>query len=251
MKTLFAIMRTRSLKLALTVSAALMLLSANTQAKPQAFTAEYGVYYLGLRAANVTLTLAQEKDSWAMMRRSRAAGVARWLAKDKLKIDEQSWFNFDDKQIKSKRFVLEKPGDKRGRRHIEINFTNSHAVVKTDSGKDSTYPVQNSHDQLSAVAAVMQSMELQKNSESQNDFELSIMGRRGEDIALFKYIDHVQLKTPAGTFETVHLEQKTKKRTTGYWLAVKHNMIPVKILHQEDDEESAEMLVEKLSVGAP
>lgn len=251
MTTPLAFTRASQRLLASTVLASLTFLSAEALAKPLPFRAEYGVHYLRIRAAEVVLTLEQQDNNWSMHRSSRAAGLASLFAKDKIKIDEQSRFKIENQQIKSEQFTLNKPGDKRGRRHLNIQFSDDGALVRTDSGDEHKYAVSNSYDQLSAVLAVMLRVQQQLDENTQADFELSIMERRGEDKALFKVIDRVTVETPAGTFKTIHLEQKTDKRTTDYWLAIEHNMVPVKIRHQESGEESAEMKLEKLSLSRP
>lgn len=209
------------------------------------FRANYHVKYLKMHAADVSLSLEKDFDNWTMHRRSRAAsGLARWLAGNKLKLDEQSWFKLTDNHPVPTKFIQDKPGAKRGRRHIEIAFSGAEAVVSTDRGDEKRYNAsENSQDQVSAVLAVMLQME-----EQQKNFELSIMGRRGEDAAKFEVKELVTLKAAKQTFKTIHIVQKTKKRVTDYWLAIEHQMIPVKITHREKGEEPAEMLLKNFTI---
>lgn len=225
------------------VAAGLALFCGAAEAELQGFHAEYSVKYLRMNAAEITLELKPLEDgSWYMHRRSRAVGVARWIAGDKLKIDEESWFEVEENQARPSRFLHKKPGAKRGRRSLEITFNDDSATLRNDKGQLKHFPIsENSQDQVSAVVAVMLAM-----SERQKSFKMPIVGKSGEDSTSFKTRELGTLKTPAGNFKTLHLTQKTKKRTTEYWLALEHNMVPVKILHQEKGEEGAEMLLTKL-----
>lgn len=209
------------------------------------FRANYRVQYLKMHAADVSLSLEKDIDNWTMHRRSRAAsGLARWLAGNKLKLDEQSSFKLNDNRPAPTKFIQDKPGAKRGRRHIEITFSKKEAVISNDRGEESRYAVSaNSQDQVSAVLAVMLQME-----EQQKNFELPIMGRRGEDTAKFEVKELGTLKAAKQVFKTIHIVQKTKKRVTDYWLAIEHQMIPVKITHREKGEEPAEMLLKNFTI---
>lgn len=220
------------------------LLPSAVLAELSPFRASYRVQYLKMHAANVSLTLEKDVDNWTMYRRSRATGLARWLAGDKLKIDEQSWFKLNDNHPVPTKFVQDKPGAKRGRRHIEIAFTDKDAVVSTDHGNETRYKIrEHSQDQVSAVLAVMLQVEEQHKS-----FELPIMGRRGEDVAKFEVKGLETVRAGKQEFKTIHIVQKTKKRVTDYWLAVEYQMIPVKITHREKDEEPAEMLLKGFTI---
>lgn len=231
---------------AILLFAALFAMPAQSNTLP--FSADYKVTYRGMHAANVSLTLTQPSDdSWYMHRRSRARGAARWLAGKKLKLDEQSWFRLEENMPVPRRFLSNKPGAQSGRRRIEIDFTDTSATVNTDKGKTETYKITPfTQDQVSAIFAVMLKME-----EQQKDFSLAIIGRRGEEFVGFKVLEHATLKTPIGEFKTIHLTQKTKKRTTDYWLALEHNMIPVKIVHREKDDDGVEMSLKGLKVDKP
>ncbi len=226
--------------------AVLSLLSMSANAELLPFSAEYDVKYLRMNAAEVKLTLNQLGDNaWRMHRKSRAVGVARWVAGDKLKIDEESWFSLSENQPVPSRFLHKKPGGKRGKRMLEITFEGSQASIRNDKGDQKKIELSaNSQDQVSAVVAVMMAM-----ADKQKSFKLPIVSKNGEDITTFKTREHVELKTAAGVFKTLHLTQKTKKRTTEYWLALDHNMIPVKIVHKEKGEEGAEMLLSELNVA--
>lgn len=219
-------------------------LSSLASATPVEFKAEYGVHYLRVRAADVHLTLEQiDSTHWTMHRRSRAAGVARWLASDKLKVDERSWFQIENARPIPSKFERHKPGSKPGRKHLEINFGQENAKVTNDTGEARSYPrTDGSQDQVSAVLAVMLKVQQEK-----ADFKLPIVDRRGEDMISFKVLERTTLKTPAGSFKTIHIVQKKKNRTTDYWLALDNHMVPVKIVHKEEGKDGAEMKLEKLS----
>lgn len=222
-----------------------VLLPSTVLAEISPFRANYRVHYLKMHAADVSLSLEKDIDNWSMHRRSRAAsGLARWLAGNKLKLDEQSWFKLNGNHPAPTKFIQDKPGAKRGRRHIEISFAGKEAVVSNDRDEKSRYPAsENSQDQVSAVLAVMLQME-----EQQENFELPIMGRRGEDTAKFEVKELGTLKAAKQVFKTIHIVQNTKKRVTDYWLAIEHQMIPVKIMHREKGEEPAEMLLKDFTI---
>lgn len=221
------------------------LLPGAVAAEISPFRANYHVKYLKMHAADVSLSLEKDFDNWTMHRRSRAAsGLARLLAGNKLKLDEQSWFKLNDNHPVPTKFIQDKPGAKRGRRHIEITFSAKEAVVSNDRNEESRYPAsENSQDQVSAVLAVM----LQMGGQQEN-FELPIMGRRGEDAAIFEVKELGTLKAAKQVFKTIHIVQNTKKRVTDYWLAIEHQMIPVKITHREKGDEPAEMLLKDFTI---
>ncbi len=224
----------------------LCFLGLPVQADVLPFKAEYEVKYMRMRAAEVKLALEKKDESdWLMTRSSKAIGMARLLAGKKLNATEQSWFKIEDSGLTPNKFLSEKPGAKKGRRRIEILFSDTEATVDSDDGQSKTFPkTANSQDQVSAVLAVMLRMQGQ-----QEDFTLPIMARRGESVANFEVLQDTSVKTPAGVFNTIHIVQKTKKRTTSYWLAKDNNMIPVKISHQEKDSEGAVMFLKKFSVS--
>ena len=209
------------------------------------FRANYRVHYLKLHAADISISLEKDFDHWTMLRRSRAAsGPASWFADDKLKLDEQSWFKLHGSYPAPTKYIQDKPGAKRGRRHIEIAFSENEAVISNDRDQHSNYPASdNSQDQLSAVLAVM----LQMNEQTTN-FELAIMGRRGENVAQFEVKERGTVEAAKQVFKTIHMVQSTEKRVTDYWLAIEHQMIPVKIVHREKDGEPAEMLLKSFSI---
>ena len=221
------------------------LLPSTVLAEISPFQANYRVKYLKMHAADVSLSLEMDFDNWTMHRRSRAAsGLARWLAGNKLKLDEQSWFKLEENYPTPTKFIQDKPGAKRGRRHIEIAFSGKDAIVTTDRGDETQYPAsEGSQDQVSAVLAVMLQM-----AEQYKNFELPIMSRRGEDVAKFEVKELGTLKAAKQVFKTIHIVQSTSKRVTDYWLAVEHQMIPVKITHREKGDEPAEMLLRNFSI---
>lgn len=211
----------------------------------QAFRAEYRVHYLRMHAADVRLTLARDGEGWTMHRRSRAAsGPASWLAGDKLKMDEQSWFTLQDNRPLPSTFSLRKPGAKRGRRSVDITFENGSAEIRSDRGEPRRVDIgAGAQDPVSAVLAVMQHM-----AESREDFSLPVVDRRGQERAHFELVGEAQIEIDDKRYDTLHIAQRTKKRTTDYWLAVDHHMIPLKIRHQETDEEPVEMVVESIAL---
>jgi len=210
----------------------------------QAFSAQYRVQYLKMHAANVSLELEKNGEGWLMQRSSRAAsGLATWLAGDKLKLDEQSWFELKNNTPRPSKYIQKKPGAKRGRRHIEIQFAEKTALISNDRGKKTRVEIgEQVQDQVSAVLAVMLQMQ-----EHRDNFELPVLDRRGKDVAKFEVLGTEDLVVSKKKYKTLHIAQKTKKRITNYWLALEHHMVPVKISHEEVGEEPAIMLLKTLT----
>jgi len=222
--------------------------SASFEAKP--FTATYSVRFMRIRAAEVTFDLkpatTDAPDDWVVHRASRARGLAKRLAKGKVNMDEHSWFTWEDGKPVASRFEMRKPGDKPGRRSLDIDFDKSTAYTQKDGGNkikvtaDAGYTP---YDQVSAVIALMHRMSTQPSE----TFQLAVVNHKGVENLGFKVIGSEKIKTKSGTYDTIHVRQASHGYITNYWLAKDRQMVPVKITHQDKGKDPATMTMDKLS----
>lgn len=133
--------------------------------------------------------------------------------------------------------------DAREDARIEFDWTGGEARVITEEGEQALPLESGTHDQFSAILAVMQEF-----ANGDRQLQLPSIDDGGELEPLrFRHSGTTSVETPLGTFEAVHVRRirEHSRRETESWLAPELDWIPVRI----DQSNKGELTIRMELVG--
>jgi len=204
--------------------------NANSNALPD-FDAHYKLYKSGLNAATTHLSLRQSAGQYIYKSNSKTAGLVSVFRNDTISEISHWKFNKKNQIIVSDYTYKHMKGKKRKKyRNVRFNWSENIAINKYKNQTKSVKLKPTSIDGFTLQLALM--LDLKKNKK-QLDYLIVDDGRIKN--YHFSIIGKEQIKTAAGTYQTIKLKRvrKNKKRTTYMWCAPKLNYLPVKIQHVE------------------
>ena len=209
----------------------LMLISTQAvQALPKAFEANYSVAKGSLSLGNLNASLKYSGNRYVYLKSTKATGLAAILTG--ITITEQTDGQYSGQNIVPQNYLFNQ--SRRSKSRIDKVHFSGKSAVGSYKNKKFNLPVQPGMQDRASLELVLAS-DIQGNKQSLN----YIVVERGKIKEYnFQKLGNEQIKTPAGTFNTVKVKvvRTGNKRETVFWLAKEIDYIPVKIRHREKDD---------------
>ncbi len=211
---------------------------------PSPFTAEYRVTYKGTVAGRATISMTETAGLWETRLVTEAKGLFWFLSKYINSTESSRFDTNEDGLITPVSYQLERPGQKRGRKLLQIDFSNDTVTVARDIGEpvQHTLPEDGAWDRLSMLFSVQATV----GDDSEGEVRLNVVNRHGPTVKRMELLGRATLETKAGTFDTLHLRYHDSKRTADYWLATHDGGFPVKMRYSEDGDDAGSLEITKL-----
>jgi len=212
---------------------------------PVPFSAEYRVLYKGALAGKASISLSEADGLWQTRIVTEAKGLFWFLSKYINSTEISQFRAAEDGSIEPVSYRLDRPGQKKGRRLLRIDFLDDTVEVARDTGDPTLHPMPETGawDRLSMLFSVPATV----GERSEGDVILDIVSRHGPARKRLELLGRVTVATPAGEFNTLHMRYNTGKRTAEYWIATTDGGIPVKMLYREDGDDAGTLELTELS----
>ncbi len=206
------------------------------------FQMRYHVLRDGWHLGNAVFTLERKNGVWHFQSRAKASGLASLFVH--ATFSESSRFEVRDGILHPLEYSYIDSGNAGHDEHISFDW-NEHTVTDTKGKKTKTFPlVPGMLDRLTAQ------LELSRELAAGVPLAHSFVVINGSEIKQFhmKRLHTDEIATPAGNFKTllVAREDPKSKRTTRFWLATRHEYLPVKIQQREPGKATVTFVLAKL-----
>jgi len=227
-----------------TIMAALLLCSAvQAQDNPieiPVYQASYSVGLGSITAGNAQFTLKRNADgTYTYQSLTKSTGLAALFFNDV--VTENSHFRVTDGKLQSLSYSYDHSRNGKDEKQ-DIQFDWAKGVAHTDEdGKQQTLPIKTGiYDRLLAQLAI--SMDLQAGKDVEDYPALY-----HNEINVYHMLlqDNTDLKTPAGTYETVVIARRDphNDRAITFWLAPKLDYLPVQMEQTEPDKSTISLVL--------
>ncbi|MDZ7829616.1 MAG: DUF3108 domain-containing protein [Halofilum sp. (in: g-proteobacteria)] len=199
------------------------------------FEARYQVTDGSVRVGEAAFALEADGEAWRYYSRVKPEGLYALLVGS---VEDMAWLEMHDGALRPVRFIHDEDGDKDDIR-IDFEWSEGTARIRRRGQESSLSITPGTHDQFSAMLAVMQAF-----ASGHERLQLPSIDDGGEAEPLtFVREGSTSVKTPSGTFDTVHVQRvrKNSKRETESWLAPELGWIPVRIDQSKKGELVARM----------
>lgn len=206
--------------------------AAAVAAELQPFTLDYKASYGSFDATASRSLTRQPQGSWEM----KSAIAVKLLGTTVTSIEETSRFNWSHELPESASYSYVQKGLGGRKRSLEFDSTGHSATytVNDKSGVLTLTPP--AYDSLNALLVLRQQLQA-----GNTDISFTVADKGETNLQLYKVLDKASLQTPAGTFNTVHLQrirEGDNKRVTELWLASDFDYVLVKLVQTEPDGNS-------------
>lgn len=207
--------------------------TAQADALPQPFSAQYAVRINNLKIGESEVVLETQNDGRYLYRSSsRSTGIAKWFRGDTVR--ESSLFLLHRERPRPLQYRFDHAGGKK-ERHALLNFDwRENTVSNTVEGH--TWEMKIPADALDKMIVQIAVMMDLSAGRRQLSYAVADGGKLKEyDFAV---VGEDQVKVPAGAFATIKLRRlrKDNDRTTHFWCAPALNYLPVRIEQIEHED---------------
>jgi hypothetical protein len=213
----------RLLALLATLIAALPALAA-----PSVVEAEYKIFKNGILIAYVTEKFERKGETYRIDSTSVASGGLKMFVQDKVVMAAEGKFGASGLQPLVYEDLRTNPNDS-----VRLTFDWTKMVLKTKrAGKEESEPL--TRGALDRLSFLYQFMWVAR----PDGYKVEMSGGRKLEAFHFRKAGEPVLKTPAGTFETVHLERiraGDREDKAQIWLAKDMGNVPIRIWFQNAD----------------
>lgn len=208
----------------------LLLLTQTVSAIPTTFEANYSVAKGSLTLGNLHTSLKVRGGRYFYHKYTKATGLAALLTG--IKITENTDGKISGENIQPSSYLFNK--SQRSKSKIDrVQFSGNSASGSYKGKPYSLSIASNTQDRASLELVLARDIALNK---AQLNYTVVESAKKKQ--YTFQKLGNEQLKTPAGTFNTVKVKvlRSGNKRETIFWLAKETDYMPVKILHREKDD---------------
>ena len=200
---------------------------AQPTALPDAFKANYSVARGGLTLGNLHASLSYSGNKYQYQKYTKATGVAALLTG--IKITENTRGKLSGLHVMPENYLFNQ--SRRSKSRIDkVNISGRKAVGSyKNQPYNLTIPL-GTQDRASLELVLARDIAQNKARLSYNVIERGKVKQYN-----FRKMGNEQIKTPAGTFNTIKVQvvRENKKRETVFWLAKNLDFLPVKVRHVE------------------
>jgi len=209
----------------------LILLSTQAvQALPKAFEADYSVAKGSMSLGNLNASLQYSGNRYIYSKSTKATGIAAMLTG--ITITEKTDGLFSGQKIAPQNYLYNQ--SRRSKSRIDKIHFNGKSAVGSYKNNRFNLAVQSGIQDRASLELVLAN-DIGSNKQQLN---YTVVERGKVKQYNFQKLGNEQIKTPAGTFNTVKVKvvRTGNKRETVFWLAKEIDFIPVKIRHREKDD---------------
>jgi len=226
----------------LLLSSILCPLSSAIAATPGSVQATYDVYKGNLKIGQIEESFRRDKDHYALASTTRATGLLAIFKPGKILISSSGLIG--QKGLQPLRFSDQREGEEHRNRSAEFDWdARQLTMIHREQRTVVTLP-DGTQDRLSAM---YQFMFLSLQAASVLEFSMT----NGSKLNNYRYAISLKQKltTPAGEFDTMHLNEQAKKgdSRTEIWLATERNNLPCKMIITDAEGGQLTQILSKLS----
>jgi hypothetical protein len=199
-----------------------LLAALAARAAPNVVEAEYKIFKNGILIAYVTERFERKGETYRIDSTSVASGGLKMFVQDKVVMAAEGRFGPGGLQPLVYEDLRTNPGDS-----VRLTFDwAKHVLVTKRAGKEESEPL--ARGALDRLSFLYQFMWVNR----PEGYKVEMSGGRKLETFQFRKAGEPVLKTPAGTFETVHLERiraNDREDRAQIWLAKEKGNVPVRI----------------------
>jgi hypothetical protein len=197
-------------------------------AAPGVVEAEYKIFKNGILIAYVTEKFERKGETYRIDSTSVASGGLKMFVQDKVVMAAEGKFGVTGLQPLVYEDLRSNPNDS-----VRLTFDWAKMVLRTKrAGKEESQPL--TRGALDRLSFLYQFMWVTR----PDGYKVEMSGGRKLETFHFRKAGEPVLKTPAGTFETVHLERiraSDREDKAQLWLAKEKGNVPIRIWFQSAD----------------
>ncbi|WP_432696443.1 DUF3108 domain-containing protein [Marinobacterium sp. YM272] len=158
-----------------------------------------------------------------------------------MSIDEESRFKLQDASLYPQDYRYERKGlSKKNNLHLSFENAGKYQVYSPRGDDEIAYQGA-IYDLLSHQMQIRIDLACKP---PRDDYQYPVARRKGISDYNYRYVGEQSVETPAGSFEAVLLERGEEgDKMDRIWLAPELGYLIVRLIHQEDDDEPAELLL--------
>lgn len=203
------------------------------------FRADYQLIRNGDRIGEASIELIMGKDGFQFTTRSEGTeGLAGFAG---VRIDENSTFRWQDGKPETMHYrYAQKAAWKRRQRSVDVDHDARTVHVDDGEGEVKLDYAPATVDRNLVVLALAADLKAKR-----EHLEYRVADKRAIETHRYRVSGRETIKTARGSFECIRVERVREKpgRTTTTWIAPALDFTPVRILQQEPDGETLEMLL--------
>lgn len=235
--------RKRCIAVAAILSSFFCLLSSAFAAPPSSVQLAYDIYMGGLKIGQIEETYTRVKDSYTLTSSTRAVGLLAIFKPGKILISSSGLVG--PKGLKPLRFSDQRERAESNNRYAEFDWDVGQLTLIRQAQRTSVALPDGTQDRLSAM---YQFMFLTLQPGATLDFPMT----NGSKLDNYHYdvSNRQKLKTPAGDFDTLYIENQPGKgeSKTEIWLATEHHNLPYKMIITDADGGKLTQVLSKFSI---
>jgi hypothetical protein len=218
-------------------------LSSAYAASPNNVQLTYDLYKGSINIGLIEETYTRDKDHYTLSSTTRAVGLFALFKSGKIIISSSG--SVSAKGLQPLRFSDQREGEEHRNRRAEFDWETKQLTLIQKKLRTVVALRDGTQDRLSAM---YQFMFLPLQSATSLDFPMT----NGSKLDNYRYtiIHQHKIKTPAGDFDTLYLDNQPKKgeSRTEIWLATEHHNLPCKMTITDADGGQFTQVLSKLSV---
>jgi len=212
-------------------------------AAPDSIQATYDIYKAGIRIGQIEETYLRDKDRYKLTSTTRAVGLFTLFRRGKIVVSSSGLINAQG--LKPLIVSAEHEGEEKENRRAEFDWDSKTITLIHQAERTAVALPDDTQDRLSAMYQFM-FLPLQAP-------KLNFQMLNGNYLLNFRF-DISQgpvLKTPAGEFRTLYLDNKAQaaRERTEIWLATQFHNLPCKMVVTDADGGKITQILRKLDIG--
>lgn len=210
---------------------------------PNSIQLTYDVYKGGMNIGVIEETYTRDNNRYTLSSTMRAIGLLAIFKPGKILISSRGLIDLHG--LKPLHFSDQREGEEKRNRQAEFDWDTRQLTLFHQNQRTVVALPEGTQDRLSAM---YQFMFLSLQSATSLDFQMT----NGSKLDIYHYsISHKQkLRTTAGEFDTLYLDNQAKKgeSKTEIWLATEHHYLPCKMTITDADGGQFTQVLSKLSI---
>jgi hypothetical protein len=212
-------------------------------AQPAGVLATYDVFKGGMKIGRIEESYARDKDRYTLTSTTRAVGLLAIFNPGKILISSNGMVG--DQGLQPLRFSDQRERNESKDRYAELDWDAKRLTLIQQAQRTSVALPEGTQDRLSAM---YQFMFLSLQAGTALDFPMTNGGKL--DNYHYAITRGETLKTPAGEFDTLYLDNQAKKgeSRTEIWLATQQYNLPCKVTITEANGDQLTQILSKLDI---
>jgi hypothetical protein len=203
------------------------------------FRAEYRLIRDGDTIGEASIELIMGKDGWQFTTRSEGTeGLAGFAG---VRIDENSTFRWHDGRPETMHYrYFQKAAWKKKQRSVDVDHDAERIAASDDDGSTTLEYAPATVDRNLVMLAIATDLK-----DGRETLEYRVADKRAIETHRYRIAGRESVATARGRFECIRIERVREKpgRTTTTWIAPALAYTPVRIVQQEPDGETLEMIL--------